>query len=969
MYLAGCEFAIRSRQLVRRPPRPRRRRPPPPVFHTSSTARYQIMGIQPAYRRVMAQTEPPGGGCPAEVTVKQETEIRIAAPPAKYGPPRLGLAHFHTPPTVSPALPFPAASHGLHANTTRAPASTDAVSTSERADMCEDDPGRPSEFDNSLATENMLTRREGTGVALPAAGDVSVDAVADLRLRSDLRVYLAPHEQAASSIPAPGAPDPPRSPTTTPSLEEMDPAPPHAVSTTLLDCGTREPEPAGLDEEQHQPRLAPPAQSARPGAKQIRPLKAWSETTGEWNASVVSVSETPGQDVQELLHSCLPQTFPAIANDDTATHDQEQHQPRLAPPAQSARPGAKQIRPLKAWSETTGERNASVVSVSENPGQDVQELLHSCLPQTFPAIANDDTATHDRISEAPTLHDQSLDVADDPALVASAAPTSSWSGFRAAAIGETSAEDKNSGVDNVSTDIAKQPIPMVPPAETVWRSDFTFEGDDEEKTARAWDEVAAEQGRTDLNFRISSGCQPRTTRSAFNKSGVAESVGQAGAAASQVPARNSSTARFLVNSRVRVRFSRPKGWFAGRVKTIVDPNRFEIAFDDGDERTVHAKHIELLEKCCSTEPVDAASSECMSEKTNSLTVTSPTCLICFENFYSEIKHNSQVCMLPCQHSFCAVCIEKWCSEPSRSGRPTCPRCRQGFASLRHCPRVGIDCVVLAEGSLSGNGDNKCHDDIVEMRSDDDMHSTMLVATLDQAQGRVRKSTAPKSVEVRPVGAPGVSWTRYNSISAAARSVSTSTLYVSECCRSLRQSARGHEFRFVDGEKQAEEETQRPMVDNQAIDSNDDDGGDDHAQQKIPGKSAPPLCSTILSPKGWLLRRSSRNQPAKLAQIPDDPEKQREDWIQLVRECCATVGREDNNIKAYIGNAVLNRQVTALGETIGDVLSAARKETIGEDDRDKVTKLLQTARDKIEAKDNGSKAAFSAGAHITGHWIR
>jgi hypothetical protein len=118
------------------------------------------------------------------------------------------------------------------------------------------------------------------------------------------------------------------------------------------------------------------------------------------------------------------------------------------------------------------------------------------------------------------------------------------------------------------------------------------------------------------------------------------------------------------------------------------------------------------------------------------------------------------------------------------------------------------------------------------------------------------------------------------------------------------------------------------------------------------------------PKARLLRQSSRSKPAEPAQVPDDPEKQREEWMQVVRECCAAAGREEKNIKAYIGNAVLNRQVAALGETIGDVLSAARKENLGDDDRAKVTKLLQAARGKIEAKDNGSKAAFSAGARMS-----
>jgi hypothetical protein len=41
-------------------------------------------------------------------------------------------------------------------------------------------------------------------------------------------------------------------------------------------------------------------------------------------------------------------------------------------------------------------------------------------------------------------------------------------------------------------------------------------------------------------------------------------------------------------------------------------------------------------------------------------------------------------MLPCSHLFCTACIDPWVTEPSRSGRPTCPLCRKSFVSLRNC---------------------------------------------------------------------------------------------------------------------------------------------------------------------------------------------------------------------------------------------------------------------------------------------
>jgi hypothetical protein len=101
LYYSVCVW--RARDCHSQPPpasglRPRPAAPPRAPAHMS-TACCQIMSIQPAYRRVMAAR------CPAEVVVKQETAIRIAAPPAKYGPPRLGIAHFQ-PAYDAPRAPF-----------------------------------------------------------------------------------------------------------------------------------------------------------------------------------------------------------------------------------------------------------------------------------------------------------------------------------------------------------------------------------------------------------------------------------------------------------------------------------------------------------------------------------------------------------------------------------------------------------------------------------------------------------------------------------------------------------------------------------------------------------------------------------------------------------------------------------------------------------------------------------------------
>ena len=95
---------------------------------------------------------------------------------------------------------------------------------------------------------------------------------------------------------------------------------------------------------------------------------------------------------------------------------------------------------------------------------------------------------------------------------------------------------------------------------------------------------------------------------------------------------------------------------------------------------------------------------------------------------------------------------------------------------------------------------------------------------------------------------------------------------------------------------------------------------------------------------------------------EEDEERAELWRQLVASCAAQSGREASNIKAYIGNAVLQRQLAALGdENVDKVIELASKTKISSKDRAHITKILQEARKHLESKDNGSKAAFSAGS--------
>ena len=87
---------------------------------------------------------------------------------------------------------------------------------------------------------------------------------------------------------------------------------------------------------------------------------------------------------------------------------------------------------------------------------------------------------------------------------------------------------------------------------------------------------------------------------------------------------------------------------------------------------------------------------------------------------------------------------------------------------------------------------------------------------------------------------------------------------------------------------------------------------------------------------------------------------KEEWTRLVRGCALASGREERNLKAYLGNAVITRQLHALGDAVLDILHLSRQSNpLSVANRQWVSSILERARQRVRKDDNGSKAALSA----------
>jgi hypothetical protein len=90
------------------------------------------------------------------------------------------------------------------------------------------------------------------------------------------------------------------------------------------------------------------------------------------------------------------------------------------------------------------------------------------------------------------------------------------------------------------------------------------------------------------------------------------------------------------------------------------------------------------------------------------------------------------------------------------------------------------------------------------------------------------------------------------------------------------------------------------------------------------------------------------------------------WARIVHDCALASGREENNLKAYTGNAVISRQLEALGvAALDELLRLCRRPTLDGAARSRVSRLLEAARAELRPTDNGSKAAMSAVNQVYG----
>ena len=84
------------------------------------------------------------------------------------------------------------------------------------------------------------------------------------------------------------------------------------------------------------------------------------------------------------------------------------------------------------------------------------------------------------------------------------------------------------------------------------------------------------------------------------------------------------------------------------------------------------------------------------------------------------------------------------------------------------------------------------------------------------------------------------------------------------------------------------------------------------------------------------------------------------WIALVRGSARSVGRANSNIRRYLGDTVVDRQIDAIGSHgLRVVIEISQQATRGDQDRAVVSRVLSKAKARLKTQDVASLAALSA----------
>ena len=118
--------------------------------------------------------------------------------------------------------------------------------------------------------------------------------------------------------------------------------------------------------------------------------------------------------------------------------------------------------------------------------------------------------------------------------------------------------------------------------------------------------------------------------------------------------------------------------FSGKVSQVISTHLYQVTFDDGEVRLLRRDQMRRLQQQPSTAQTAG----------QHLHPDCSTCCICSASFV-DMPPATEVCALPCKHSFCALCIERWFHE---SDQKSCPVCRRVYSGLRHCFKTAAGLV-------------------------------------------------------------------------------------------------------------------------------------------------------------------------------------------------------------------------------------------------------------------------------------